>query len=213
MGETMDISAQKERDRAAVASAKKSPCRSVTKSVPALSLQPALKTPTKSLCSALGNDDTPSKVMNRMQPMGQGPPRFGPMGGMPSPQFGKNGSQVENPALSAVSRKSTLNQRVIQSKATGNPPLSTPRKNAEGEGANTNTGKVQTETSAKRIERFRTLARRTPVKIKSVKKLTQPVPLPLSSFRKDGYWENRKKVKEQREKARRDKEEYAQLLM
>lgn len=56
------------------------------------------------------------------------------------------------------------------------------------------------DTSGQRLQKFRQIARKTPVKIKSEKKLTQPVRLPLSSFSKDGYWEQRKKAREQRKR-------------
>ena len=66
---------------------------------------------------------------------------------------------------------------------------------------------VIADTSDQRLQRFRRTLKHTPVKIKSEKKLTTPVPIPISSFRKDGYWENRKKVREQRERVRKEREE------
>lgn len=63
------------------------------------------------------------------------------------------------------------------------------------------------DTSEQRIQKFRKIVKHTPLKVKSEKKLTQPLSIPISSFRKDGYWENRRKVREQREKMRKEREE------
>ena len=75
----------------------------------------AFQTPTKSLCSALGGEDTPNKYLHKQQPMGLAPSRFGPGGSLYSPQFGRQLAHAD-PAACKDGKKS-LNQKVVGLKA------------------------------------------------------------------------------------------------
>lgn len=93
-------------------SAKKSPSASIYKPIG------TLRTPTKSLCSGIGGDETPRKSASKQQPMAMGPPRFAYASIMNSPQFGRVSHVPES--IQMKEKKQITNTKVVVGKsATG----------------------------------------------------------------------------------------------